>query len=215
MKDLGSNWHFEFEQNTEAWKLHRCGLVTASIVNPILAEGTGRENALADMVQEILTGKPGESFSNKHTDRGTENEPVGRMLYEAFIEDEVLTVGFVDHPFIKRYGASPDAFWNEKENRIGVELKNRSAAIHIQVLNGKPIPKKDMDQMISQMDCCEFDAVDYGSYNPDFPGKMSFVVRRIWRTPEIETMIKERQWKIIAFIKEALEQVENLRRKYE
>lgn len=214
MKPIGPNWHFEFEQGTEAWKLYRAGRVTASIVNPILADGTGRENAQGDMVLEILTGKPMESFSNWHTDRGNENEAIGRMLYEAHVGDEVQTVGFVDHPFIKRYGASPDGFWNEGENRIGLELKNRTSAIHIAVLNGKPISKKDMDQMIAQIDCCEFDAVDYGTYNPDFPGKMALHVRRIWRTAEVEAMIKERQKKIITFIQQALEEVENLRRKY-
>jgi len=136
------------------------------------------------------------------------------MLYEARVGDEVQTVGFVDHPFIKRYGASPDGFWVEGDNRIGLELKNRSAAIHIAVLNGKPIAKRDMDQMIAQMDCCEFDAIDYGTYNPDFPGNMALHVRRIWRTAEIESEIKARQIKIVGFIREAIEEVENLRKKY-
>lgn len=210
------NWHFEFDQGSEEWKLYRAGRVTASMVTDIFAGGTGvsRENALADLVQELLTGKPVESFSNKHTQRGTENEPVGRMLYEASVGDEVQTVGFVDHPYLKRYGASPDGFRYEGDKRIGLELKNRTAAIHIQVLNGKPISKKDMDQVLAQMDCCEFDAVDYGTYNSYFPGKMALLTVRIWRTAEIEKLLEERRWKIKAFIDEAMETVENLRTKY-
>jgi hypothetical protein len=210
------NWHLEFEQGSDAWKVYRSGKVTASMVSDIFAGGTGksRENALADLVQELLTGKPVESFSNHHTQRGTENEPIGRMLYEAYAGDEVQTVGFIDHPFLKGYGASPDGFREESGKLIGLELKNRSAAIHIQVLNGREIPGKDMFQMIAQMDCCEFDAVDYGSYNPDFPGKMALHVVRVWRTAEVEKLITERQWKIKAFIDEAHEQVDNLRRKY-
>lgn len=211
------NWHFEFEQGTEEWKQYRAGRVTASMVNDIMAKGEGKsyDNALATMVQEILTGKPSESFSNKHTDRGHENEPIGRMLYMKRVQDEVETVGFVDHPFIKRYGASPDGFREEAGKRIGLELKNRSAAIHLATLRGKSIPKPDMDQMIAQMDCCEFDAVDYGTYNPDFPGEMALHVVRVWRTAEVEKLITERRRMIVEFIQKALAEVEELRGRYE
>lgn len=210
------NWRFELEQGSELWRLHRSGKVTASMTTDIFAEGTGksRENALADMVQEILTGKPVESFSNAHTARGTENEPLGRIAYEAWCGDEVQTVGFVDHRTIERYGASPDGFRWDAGKFGGLELKNRSAAIHIQVLNGKPIPKKDMDQMTAQMDCCEFEWIDYCSYNLDFPGKMGLLVRRVWRDAAMEKTIIERRVKIKAFIDEALNIAGELRRKY-
>lgn len=210
------NWHFELEQGSEAWKIHRAGKVTASMTTDIFAEGTGksRENALADMVQEILTGKPVESFSNAHTARGTENEPLGRIAYEALVGDEVQTVGFVDHRTIERYGASPDGFRWDGGKFGGLELKNRTAAIHIAVLNGKAIPKKDMDQMTAQMDCCEFEFVDYVSYNLDFPGKMGLLVRRIWRDAAMEKTIIERRVKIKAFIQEAQDIAGELMRKY-
>lgn len=211
------NWHFDIEQGSEEWKLCRSGKVTASMVTDIFAEGTGksRENAMADMVQEILTGKPVESFSNFHTQRGQENEPAGRIAYEAFAGDEVQTVGFVDHPSIQFYGASPDGFRWDGGKLGGLELKNRTAAIHIQVLNGKSIPKRDMDQMTAQMDCCEFEWIDYCSYNLDFPGKMGLVVRRVWRDAAMEKSIQERRIKIKDFIEEAVNLAGELRRKYE
>lgn len=214
--NFGPNWHFDLIQGSDEWKLYRAGKVTASMTSDVFAEGTGksRENALADIVQEILTGKPVESFSNKHTQRGQENEPFGRIAYERFVDDEVQTVGFVDHRTIDRYGASPDGFRIEAGKLGGLELKNRTAAIHLEVLKGKPIPKRDMDQMIAQIDCCEFEFVDYGSYNLDFPGKMGLVVRRVWRDAKIEEEIVKRRVKIKLFIEEALEEVENLRRKY-
>ncbi len=208
------NWRFDLEQGSDQWKLHRAGKTTASVVNPILAEGTGRDNALADMVQELLTGKPVESFSNFHTDRGTANEPLGRIAYEALVGDEVQQVGFVDHRTIERYGASPDGFRFDAGKLGLLELKNRTAAIHIQVLNGKPIPKKDMDQMTAQMDCCEAEWVDYGSYNLDFPGKMGLLVRRVWRDAAMEKTIIERRIKIKAFIQEAQDIAGELMRKY-
>jgi len=210
------NWHFELLQGSDEWKAYRAARVTASMVNDIFAEGTGksRENAMAALVLELLTGKPRESFHNKHTDRGTENEPMGRIAYEQYIGDEVNQVGFVDHRTIERYGASPDAFHWEAGKLIGLELKNRTDAIHIAVLDGKSIPKTDMDQMLAQMDCCEFEGVDYGSYNLDFPGRMGLLVRRIWRTAEVEKTIQERRIKIKSFIEEAVNKAGELRRKY-
>lgn len=208
------NWKYDLIQGSDEWKSYRAGRVTASKVNPILAEGSGRANVMGDMVLELLTGKPVKSFSNHHTDRGNENEPMGRIEYEKFVDDEVGTVGFVDHRTIERYGASPDGFRTDAGKFGGLELKNRTNAIHIDILQGKPIPKKDMDQMLAQMDCCEFEWVDYGSYNLDFPGKMALLVRRVWRTEEVEKQIRERRVKIKQFIEEALEQAEKLRREY-
>ena len=210
------NFHFELIQGTEEWKQYRAGRVTASMVNDIFAEGTGksRENAMARLVRELITGKPSESFSNMHTARGTENEPLGRIAYEAYVGDEVDQVGFVDSRTIDRYGASSDGFRFEAGKIIGLELKNRTDAIHITVLNGKNIPKSDMDQMIAQMDCCDFEGVDYGSYNLDFPGKMGLLVRRVWRDAAMEKTIVERRVKIKAFIEEAVNTAGELMRKY-
>ncbi|SRR6266487_326877 len=219
MIDLATkpNWRFDLIQGTDEWKACRAAKVTASMVNDIFAEGTGksRENAMAALVLELLTGSPRESFHNKHTERGTENEPMGRIAYEAYVGDEVGQVGFVDHRTIERYGASPDGFRWDNGKFIGLELKNRTDAIHIAILNGKNIPKADMDQMLAQMDCCEFEGVDYGSYNLKFPGKMALLIRRVWRTDEVEKTIRERRIKIKEFIEEAVNTAGDLRRKYE
>jgi len=57
------------DQRTEEWFAARCGKVTASRVADIIAKtktgySTSRENYLAQLVCERMTGKPAESYSN-------------------------------------------------------------------------------------------------------------------------------------------------------
>jgi hypothetical protein len=76
------------EQRTEEWFAARCGKVTASRVADIIAKtktgpSASRENYLAQLVCERLTGKPAESYSNSAMQWGTETEPFARAAYEA------------------------------------------------------------------------------------------------------------------------------------
>jgi hypothetical protein len=101
------------EQRTEEWFAARCGKVTASRVADIIAKtktgpSASRENYLAQLVCERLTGKPAESYSNAAMQWGTETEPFARAAYEARMDLLVTEVGFIDHPWITNSGASPD-----------------------------------------------------------------------------------------------------------
>jgi hypothetical protein len=101
------------EQRTEEWFAARCGKVTASRVADIIAKtksgpSASRENYLAQLVCERLTGKPAESYSNAAMSWGTEQEEFARAAYEARMDILVTAVGFIDHPWIPLSGASPD-----------------------------------------------------------------------------------------------------------
>jgi hypothetical protein len=104
------------EQRTEEWFAARCGKVTASRVADIIAKtktgpSASRENYLAQLVCERLTGKPAESYSNSAMQWGTETEPFARAAYEARMDLLVTEVGFIDHPWITMSGASPLMAW--------------------------------------------------------------------------------------------------------
>ena len=79
------------EQRTEEWFTARLGKVTASRVADVIAKtksgySTSRDNYMAQLVCERLTGKQGESFTNSAMQWGTETEPLARSAYEAITD---------------------------------------------------------------------------------------------------------------------------------
>ena len=144
------------EQRTEEWFAARCGKVTASRVADIIAKtktgySTSRDNYLAQLVCERMTGKPAESYSNSAMQWGTDTEPFARAAYEARMDILVTEVGFINHPRIAMAGASPDGLANEGM----VELKCPNTATHLQTLLDRKVPEKYITQMMWQMACAD------------------------------------------------------------
>ena len=97
----------DIEQGTDEWFAIRCGKVTASRVADVIATtktgySASRANYEAQLICEILTGKPAESFSNAAMQWGTETEPLARAQYELKTGEMVNQVGFVVHPMINK-----------------------------------------------------------------------------------------------------------------
>ena len=101
------------EQRTDEWFAARLGKVTASRVADVVAKtkngySASRDNYMADLIVERLTGQKASSFSNAAMEWGTEQEPNARAAYSARTGELVEEVGFIDHPAIPMSGASPD-----------------------------------------------------------------------------------------------------------
>jgi hypothetical protein len=99
------------EQNSSEWFEARRGIPTASQFATVMAKGRDggksltRRTYMMQLAGEIITGKPMEGFSNKHTDRGHEFEPEARDLYAFQTGAQLERVGFIKNG---RTGASPD-----------------------------------------------------------------------------------------------------------
>ena len=103
----------EIEQRTEEWFAARLGKVTASRVADVMAKtktgySASRDNYMAQLVVERITGEKAESFINAAMQWGTDQEPFARAAYEAAAGVLVDELGFVPHPTIEGAGASPD-----------------------------------------------------------------------------------------------------------
>lgn len=203
------------EQRSEEWYRARAGAVTASVVSDVMskprdksaAESKGRRNLKARIVAEILSGKPVEDdgFENYAMRRGTELEPVARGVFEARTGIEVDQVGCVLHGTIPRYLSSPDGIGKD----FGLELKCVCPAVQIDnFLSGKA-PSEYHLQMLSGMDCTDFDYWWFASYCAAFaPPHDLFVVR----FPRDEKRIEEIRAAVVLFNSEVLEVVEKLKR---
>jgi len=110
----------EIIQRSPEWFAARCGKVTASRVADIIAKtktgySTSRDNYLAQLICERMTGKPAESYSNAAMQWGTDTEPFARAAYEARMDLLVTEVGFIDHPWIAEISSTLDTTFGTKQ----------------------------------------------------------------------------------------------------
>ncbi len=189
------------EQGTEEWFTIRIGKVTASRVADVIAKTkTGysatRDNYMAQLVCERLTGQKGESFSNAAMQHGTDTEPLARAAYEAFQDILVDEVGFVPHPSIIMAGASPDGLVGDDGL---LEIKCPNTATHIETLLSQSVPGKYNTQMQFQMACTGRQWCDFVSFDNRLPNELQLFVKRVPRDNEF---IKQMEDEVVKFLNE-------------
>ena len=182
------------EQRTEEWFAARMGKVTASRVADVIAKtktgySTSRENYLAQLVCEVLTGKPAESFTNAAMQWGVDQEPLARAAYESHQNVLVDEVGFLVHPTIWESGASPDGLVGD----FGmVEIKCPNTATHIDTLLTQTVSGKYNTQMQWQMACAKRHWCDFVSFDPRMPSDLQLFVKRVeYDSPYVAMLEKE------------------------
>jgi putative phage-type endonuclease len=191
----------EVEQRSDAWFSARLGKVTASRVADVIAKtksgySASRDNYMAQLICERLTGQQGESFTNSAMTWGTETEPLARSAFEAHANVMVEEVGFVPHPRIRDSGASPDGL-------VGLfgmlEIKCPNTATHIDTLLTQTVPSKYITQMQWQMACCERQWCEFVSFDPRLPQDLQLFVKRVEFNQTYVAMLEE---EVINFLEE-------------
>ena len=189
------------EQGSDAWFNIRIGKVTASRVADVLAKtktgySTTRDNYMAQLVCERLTGQKGESFTNAAMQHGTETEPLARAAYEARYDVLVDEVGFVSHPTIEMSGASPDGLVGEDGL---IEIKCPNTATHIETLLSETVPNKYYTQMQFQLSCTGRKWCDFVSFDNRLPSELQMFVKRV---PRDDVYIRLIEDEIVKFLGE-------------
>lgn len=170
-------WH-DVTQNTDEWQALRCGKATASnfgcfMANEGKAFGDPAKRYALQIALEILTGKKAEiSFTNEHTERGHEQEPVARMLYQDETFTDVTNGGFFDRG---DYGDSPDGLCGTDGV---IEIKSVIAPAHYATMLRGAIDPAYKWQIIGHLDCTGRDWVDFVSYCSDFNPEKQLIVYR-------------------------------------
>lgn len=200
-------------QGTDAWRALRAGKVTASRISDLCARtksgySTSRQNYLAELVAERLTGVPAEGFTSAAMSWGTATEPLARDAYSFYADVDVEQVGFIEHPRIPMTGCSPDGCVGETGL---VEIKAPLTSTHIETLLGGSIPSKYVLQMQFQMACTGRLWADYVSFDPRMPAHMQLFVCRL---PRDEVKIKEIEAEVEKFLAELAVTVNELNARY-
>ena len=197
------------EQRTEEWFAARCGKVTASRVADIIAKtktgySTSRENYLAQLVCERMTGKPAESYSNSAMQWGTDQEPFAKSAYETAKDVLVDELGFAIHPTIEGAGASPDGLVGE----FGlVEIKCPNTATHIDTLLTQIVPTKYITQIQWQLSCTQRQWCDFVSFDPRMDEGLQLFIKRVEYDPIYVAQLEK---EVINFLMDVEDKIQKL-----
>lgn len=199
------------EQRTDDWFKARLGKVTASRVADVVAKtktgySSSRENYMADLIVERLTGQKASTFSNAAMEYGTLMEPNARAAYSARIGELVEEVGFIDHPTIRMSGASPDGLVGDGL----VELKCPNTGTHLEYLLAGEPPTKYVTQMQWQMACTGRPWCDFVSYDERLPEHLRVFMKRIPRDDKRIAELEAEVQKFLVELDEKLKKLENL-----
>jgi len=182
----------EMEQGSEAWAQARCGLVTASRASDVIAvvrngEAAVRRNYRAELISEILTGVPYPRYLSQEMKWGIAKEPEARVAYELAHDVLVETCGFILHPGVDRFGASPDGLVGDDGL---IQIKCPNTATHLSWLMSGVIPVEHMPQMLAEMSCTQRAWCDFVSYDPRLPEHLQLFVRRFSRDAKLIAVLE-------------------------
>lgn len=171
------------DQRTPEWLAARLGKVTASRVADVMAKtksgySASRQNYMAQLICERLTGKQAETFSNAAMQRGTELEPIARSEYEIRNDVMVFETGLVIHPYIQHFGASPDGLVGDAGL---VEIKCPNTWTHIETIKTCEPKREYIIQMHAQMACTKRKWCDFVSFDDRLPDHLAYFETRIHR----------------------------------
>lgn len=192
---------FDCEQGSESWFECRKGLPTASNFSTVMAKGEGKTRGkyLRKLAAEIITGVPGESFSNFHTERGKAMEAEARQTYAFINSVELVQVGFIRNG---NKGASPDSLISANG---GLEIKTALPDIQIDRLECNRLPPEHRAQVQGNLWLSEREYWDFVSYWPKLP----ILTVRVYRDEEY---IRDMSAEVDRFNEELAELVERIRR---
>ena len=177
---------YDVEQNTDEWMALRCGKATASnfgcfMANEGKAFGEPAKDYALQIALEIITGRKADyGFSNSHTERGHEQEPIARAMYQDHTFSEVTNGGFFCH---KTFGDSPDGLVGSDGV---IEIKSVIAKTHNATLKRNSFDPSYKWQLIGHLDCTEREWVDFVSFCSDFPEGKQLLVYRLHRADYLD-----------------------------
>lgn len=169
------------DQNTDEWLNLRAGRIGGSAIGKIMANfgkafGNPAHDVALKIALEKITGLPQEgSFSNHHTDRGHEQEPVARALYE---EKTFFSVSQGGYFYSGEYdGCSPDGLILEDGL---IEIKSVIASVHYATVKRGSFDQKYKWQLIYNMLVADREWIDYVEYCSDFPEGSQLFIQKLY-----------------------------------
>jgi len=174
-------WH-DIEQNTDDWLDLRIAKLTGTGSKVIMANygkafGDPAKKLAISIAREQVTGlrSVADSYSNAHMERGHEQEPIARRLYEELYYVDVTNGGFYETGAL---GCSPDGLVLDDGM---IEIKSVIDHVHYATIKRGGFDPVYKWQIYFNLMVSERDWIDYVSYCADFPEKTQLYVFRVYR----------------------------------
>ncbi len=168
----------DIEQNTDQWAELRKGKVTGSAISKVMANyGKAFSDPAKKLAVDIAVTELGgviepDNYSNSHMERGHEQEPIARMLYEQEYFCDVTNGGFYDNGFT---GCSPDG--HVGSNGLA-EIKSVIPSVQYKRFKSGTFDSTYKWQLVFNLKETDREWIDYISFCSGFPeNKKLFVVR--------------------------------------
>ncbi|MHC4215055.1 MAG: YqaJ viral recombinase family protein [Planctomycetota bacterium] len=199
----------DIQQNTDEWMALRTGKLTSSKLGTIMANygkafGEPAKKYAVQIAVEQITGKKTESdYSNSHMDRGHEQEPIARMMYEDRTFSEVLNGGFFD---LGDAGCSPDG---RVGDRGAIEIKSVIPSVHFANIKRQSVDPAYKWQCYGNLKFMDRDWLDFVSYCQDFPEEYQLYTCRIYPDKDIFHMLETRQAEFLDLVSDVKSTIVN------
>jgi len=183
-------------QGTVSWHQQRVGKLTGSVIHNIMSNkenSLSRVKLLKILALERLSGSPTKNIVTEPMARGLRLESDARLAYE-LDKQEVVLVGFIDHPSINFAGCSPDGLVGD--NGL-IEIKCLNQKNHEQIIRKDSIPRKYYTQIQFQLACSQRDWCDFVLFHPEV--EEALFIKRVYPN---QVFIKDMTQKVIIFLAE-------------
>ena len=196
----------EFQGNG-IWFANRIGKLTASRMRSAMKrlkngdDSAERRNLKIEMLAERMTDQIVPKYTNEAMLWGMETEPEAKDVYEEVTGRLITDVGFMDHPAIPFFGASPDGFVDDGL----IEIKCPTTSTHLTWVIDGEVPEEHKPQMIVQCLVTGRQWCDFVSYDPRVPESYQLFVRRFTPTLDERSEIEAEAVKFLAEVEEMFE----------
>lgn len=179
-------------QGSGAWLNARVGHLTASRMADAMAvlksgkPSEARNKLMIELLAERMTGDAAPHFVNDAMRWGIEQEPHAKAAYQAHSGELLDQCGFILHPTIEHFGASPDAL-------IGTdcvaEFKCPTSTTHVAWILAGVMPDQHKPQVLAQLACTRRTRAVFASFDPRMPAhRQLFVIDWEPKREEIEAV---------------------------
>jgi len=201
------------QQRDTEWFALRAGKFTGSRFKDLMARtktgpSTSRNNLIATLAVERITGTCMETYQNFAMLRGIELEPVARAAYEDHFMLSVEEVAFIQHPRYDFVGCSPDGLVGD-DGMLEIKCPNASDK-HLQAILNNAHATEYTWQLQGNMWVAERGWIDAFSYDPRYPKGARCAT---WRVYSDINMFRELEGECIKADKEVNAVVEQLEEK--
>lgn len=171
---------------TAAWIMSRKGCLTGSRMAAAMSflkngqESAERRKLKIELLAERLTDIAVDHYVSPAMQWGLDHEAAAIAAYEELSGNIVAPAGYVPHPHIEYFGATPDGLI---DGDGAFEAKCPTTPTHLQWILAGQVPAEYKPQMITECLVTRRRFCDFVSFDPRMPKTRRLFVRRYEPTP--------------------------------